>query len=87
MSYDKICTSNVSVVRISDSMIRVGAPTVSSYDGMRVGDRALSVESCKVCVLACFGAFYFARFRFGVQVSDCTCHTIRFILLMYPLYG
>ena len=56
MSHDRICTSNVSVVRINGNIILVGGPTVISYDGMRFGARARVFEPCKGCVLACFGA-------------------------------
>ena len=56
MSYDRICTSNVSVVRINGNIILVGVPTVISYDGMRFGARARVFEACKGCVAACFGA-------------------------------
>ena len=56
MSHDRICTSNVSVVRINGNIILVGGPTVISYDGMRFGARARVFESCKVCVAACFEA-------------------------------
>ena len=56
MSHDRICTFNVSVVRINGSIIYVGGPTVMSYDGMRFGARACVFEPCKGCVLACFGA-------------------------------
>ena len=56
MSHDKICTSNVSVVRINGNIIRVGAPTLRSYDAARFGAGALMFESCKGCVVACFGA-------------------------------
>ena len=56
MSHDKICTFNVSVVRINGNIILVGASTLISYDGMRFGARARVFEPCKGCVLACFGA-------------------------------
>ena len=68
-------------------MIRVGAPIVSSYDVTRFGARARVFEPCKDCVAACFRACKFACVRAGVQVSDITCRTIGFVLLMYPLYG
>ena len=55
MSYDRICTSNVSVVRINGNTIPVGARTLGSYDVTRFGARARVFESCKGCVLACFG--------------------------------
>ena len=87
MPCDRICTSNVSVVRINGNMRRVGARTLSSYDGTRFGARARVFESCKGCVAACFGACKFARIRFMVQVSDITHRTIGFVLLMSPLYG
>ena len=87
MSHDRICTSNVFVVRINGNIIAVGAPTLSSYDVTRFGARARVFEPCKGCVAACFGACQFARIRFMVQVSDMTCRTIGFVLLMYPLYG
>ena len=57
MSHDRICTFNVSVVRINGNIIVVGDPTVMSYDGMRFGVRARVFESCKGYVLACFGAY------------------------------
>ena len=87
MSHDRICAFNVSVVRINGNIIRVGAPTVSSYDVTRFGARARAFESCKGCVAACFGACWLARIRVGVQVSDTTCRVIGFVPLMYPLYG
>ena len=87
MSCDRICTSNASVVRINGNIVPVGAPILSSYDVTRFGARARVFEPCKACVAACFGACQFARIRFMVQVSDMTCRTIGFVLLMYPLYG
>ena len=87
MSCDRICTSNVSVVRINGNIIPVGARTVSSYDVTRFGARARVFESCKGYVAACFGACQFARIRFMVHVSDITHRTIGFVLVMYPLYG
>ena len=60
---------------------------MSSYDGMRFGARARVFEACKGCVMACFGVRCDASIRAGVQVSDITCRTIGFVLLMYPLYG
>ena len=87
MSHDRICTLNVSVVRINGNIIFEGVPTVISYDGMRFGARACVFEPCKSCILACFGAPYFTSIRFMVQVSDIACRTIGFVLLMYPLYG
>ena len=59
MSHDRICTSNVSVVRINGNIISVGGPTLMSYDGIRFGARACVFEPCKGCVLACFGAHQF----------------------------
>ena len=56
MSYDKICTANVSVVRVNGNIILVGGPSVMSYDGMRFGARACVFEPCKGYVLACFRA-------------------------------
>ena len=56
MSYDRVCTFNVFVVRINGNTIRVGAPIVMSYDGMRFGARACVFEPCKGYVLACFRA-------------------------------
>ena len=56
MSCDRICTSNVSVVRINGNMCRVGVCTVSSYDVTRFGAGGRAFESCKGCVVACFGA-------------------------------
>ena len=56
MSWDRICTSNVSVVAINGNIIRVGGPTLSSYDVPRFGAGAHVVEPCKGCVFACFGA-------------------------------
>ena len=87
MSYDKVCTSNVSVVRINGNTIPVGAPTLGSYNVTRFCARELVFESCKGCVLECFGACRFTNIRFMVQVSDMACRTIGFVLLMYPLYG
>ena len=77
----------MSVVAISGNIIRVGAPTVISYDVPRFGARARVFESCKGCVAACFGACAFAYIRFRVQVSDITRRTIGFVPLMYSLYG
>ena len=85
MSLDKICTSNVSVVRINGNTIPVGAPTLGSYNVTRFGARELMFESCKGCVAACFGACRFTYIRFMVQVSDMACRTIEFVHLMYPL--
>ena len=59
MSHDRICTSNVSVVRINGNIISVGGPTVISYDGMRFGARACVFEPCKGYVFACFRARQF----------------------------
>ena len=87
MSYDRICTFNVSVVRINGKTIQVGAPTLGSFDVTRFGARELMFEPCKDCVAAYFGACWFAHIHFMVQVSDMTCRTIGFVLLMYPLYG
>ena len=87
MSHDKICTSNVSVVRINGNTIPVGAPILGSYDVMRFGALELMFESCKGCVLECFGACRSTSIRYMVQVSDMACRTIGFALLMYPLYG
>ena len=87
MSHDRICTSNVSVVRINGNIIVVGAPTVISYDGMRFGARACVFEPCKGYVLARFRAHSFTSIRLRVQVSDITCRMIGFVLLMYQLYG
>ena len=56
MSHDRICTSNVSVVRINGNIIPVGDPTVRSHDAKRSGARARVFESCKGCVAGCFGA-------------------------------
>ena len=56
MSHDRICTSNVSVVRINGNTIPVGAPALGTYDVTRFGARELMFESCKGCVAACFGA-------------------------------
>ena len=81
----RIC--NVSVVAINGNIIRVGAPTLSSYDVPRFGARVRAFESCKGCVVACFGACCFVHIHFVVQVSDMTCRTIGFVLLMYLLYG
>ena len=87
MSHDRICTSNVSVVRTNGNMSPVGAPTVRSYDATRFGAGARVFESCKGCDAACFGACVFARIRFRVQVSDMTCRTIGFVPPMCLLYG
>ena len=56
MPCDRICASNVSVVRINGNIIRVGAPILRSYDATRFGAGARVFESCKGCVAACFGA-------------------------------
>ena len=87
MSHDRICTFNVSIVRINGNIILVGDPTVMSFDGMRFGARAWVFEECKGYVLACFRAHKFTRIRFRVQFSDLACRTIGFVLSMYPLYG
>ena len=87
MSYDRICTSNVSVVAGNGNIFRVGAPYCETYDATRFGARACVFESCKGYVTACFGACQFARIRLMVQVSDITHRTIIFVLLMCPLYG
>ena len=87
MSHDRICTSNVSLVRINGNIVRVGAPTLSSYDVTSFGARARVFEPCKGCVAACFGVHWFACIRFRVQVSDMACRTIGFVPVMYPLYG
>ena len=87
MSHDRICTFNISVVRINGNIIVVGASTVISYDGMRFGARACVFEPCKGYVLACFRARSFTSIRFRVQVSDIICRTTGFVLSMYPLYG
>ena len=42
-------------------------------------------ESYKGCVVACFGAYQFARIHIIVEVSDMACRTIEFVPLMYPL--
>ena len=86
MSYDRICTSNVSVVRINGNTTRVGARTWGSYDVTRFGARELMFEPCKGCVMTYFGAYQFTYIRFMVQVSDMTCRTIGFVRLMYPLH-
>ena len=87
MSCDRICTSNVSVVRINGIIIRVGAPYCETYDATRFGARARVFEPCKGCVAACFGACRFACIRFKVQISDMTCRTIGFVPVMCLLYG
>ena len=56
MSYDRICTFNVSVVRINGNIISVGGPSAMSYDGTRFGARACVFEPCEGCALAYFGA-------------------------------
>ena len=56
MPCDRICASNVSVVRINGNIIRVGAPILLSYDGTGVGAGARVFEPCQDRVLACFGA-------------------------------
>ena len=56
MSHDRICTFNVSAVRINGNTIPVGAPTLGSYNVTRFGARELMFESCKGCGLECFGA-------------------------------
>ena len=86
----KICICNVSVAPINGNNIPVGDPSVRSYDATRFGARARAVEPCKPCkgcVRACFGARWFARICFRVQVSDITRRTKGFIPVMYPLYG
>ena len=60
---------------------------MSSYDVPRFGARARVFGSCKGCVVACFGAYTFARIHLVVQASDIKCRTIGFVLIMYPLYG
>ena len=55
MSCDRICTSNVSVVRINGNIIPVGDRTERCYDATRFGAGARVFESCKGCVAACFG--------------------------------
>ena len=87
MSHDRICTSNVSVVRINGNTIEVGAPSLGSYDVTRFAALELMFEPCKGCVMACFGACQFACIHFIVQVSDITCCMIGFVLVMYSLYG
>ena len=82
-----ICICNMSVVAINGKIIPVGAPTVSSYDVTRFGARVRVFAPCKGCVAACFGACWFAGICSMAQVSDLTCHTIGFVLLMYPLCG
>ena len=77
----------MSVVRINGNIVRVGDPTVSSYDVPRFGAWARVFEPCKGCVAACFGACCIVHVYFVVQVSDMTCRTTGFVLLMYPLYG
>ena len=76
MLHGRICTMN-----------HVGAPTLSSYNGMRFGARAFAFAPCKGYVMACFREYAFASIHFRVRVSDMTCRTIGFVLLMYPLYG
>ena len=75
----------MSAVAINGNIIRVGDPSMSSYDVPRFGARARVFGSCKDCVAAYLGAFCVARIHFVVQVSDMTCHTIGFVPLMYPL--
>ena len=87
MSHDRICTCNVSVVRINGNTICVGAPSLGSYDVTRFAALELMFEPCKGCVVACFGAFSFASIHFMVQISDIICRRIGFVLVMYPLYG
>ena len=87
MSHGRICTCNMSVVRINGNIIRVGAPYCETYDATRFGARACVFESCKGCVTACFGACQFALIRLMVQVSDIIHRTKVFVLLMCPLYG
>ena len=62
MSQDRICTFNVSVVRINGNIILVGGPTVISYDGMRFGARACGSSHAKV-------VFWHVLERFDLQVS------------------
>ena len=75
----------MSVAPINGNNIPVGDPSVRSYDATRFGARARVFESCKGCDAACFGACVFARIRFRVQVSDMTCRTLGFVLVMYLL--
>ena len=56
MSHDRICTSNVSVVRTNGNRIPIGDPITGSYDVTRFGARELMFEPCKGCVAACLGA-------------------------------
>ena len=54
MSCGRICTSNVSVVRINGNTMRVGAPTESPYDALLRGTNLVPTSSygqcCKVMV-------------------------------------
>ena len=54
--HDRICTFNVSVVRISVNIISVGGHTLIYFGGIRFGARAYMFEPCKGCVLAYSGA-------------------------------
>ena len=87
MSHDRICTCNVSVVRINGTTIYVGAPSLGSYDVTRFAALELMFEPCKGCGLACFGGCQFACIHFMVQVSDMICRMIGFVLLMCLLHG
>ena len=82
MSYDRICTHNVSVVRVNGNTTWVGAPTHSPYVGVPFGARARVPEPCKGHVAACFRACRFAGIRAGVQVSDMACRTTTLVRIM-----
>ena len=49
MSYDRICTSNVSVVRINGNIIRVGPPTQSPQDALFRGTNLALTSSYGQC--------------------------------------
>ena len=87
MSHDRICIFNVSVVAVNGNPFPVGAPYCETYDATSLSARACVFESCKGYVTACFGACQFALIRLMVQVSDIIHRTIRFVLVMCPLYG
>ena len=87
MLHDKIYTYNVSVVRVNGTILKVGEPTDFTLSSTGFGTKSHMFGSCKGHVAACFRVCQFASIRLMVQVSDITCRTIGFVLLMYPLYG
>ena len=55
MSHDRICTSNVSVVRINGKIIRVGSPTQSPYEALFRGTNLALTSSYGQCCKAMIG--------------------------------